>query len=215
VGERVREVALALHRGGAHALRHAGGRREREPRQHGVALGAEVAPPDREALAAPDLLHGDECLVRELVAFGEVGAERGELGLEVARREPDDDAPPGEHVEGGDRLGREEGVPVGGDEHVRLDAEPGGRRRDEREGDEGVEGLVAAAREPTVFGRGVVRHERRVEAGHLGGPGHLGNGLCGDEFFAPGDAVRRQLHREAHRQATIARVSEGKGPTLF
>src|SRR5262245_66383986 len=97
----------------------------RGARQHRVGARAEAAALEREALAAPDALHGEDGLVGQLVALGVVDAERGELRLQVAGRDPDDDAPPGERVERGDRLRREEGVPVSGNEDVRRDAAPG------------------------------------------------------------------------------------------
>ena len=82
-------------------------------RQHGVSGRAEMTPLEaRDALAAPDPLHREDRFVAELVALGVVDAERRELGLEVARREAGEHAAAREHVEGRDRLRREEGVPV-------------------------------------------------------------------------------------------------------
>ena len=81
---------------------------------------------------------------------------------------PDDHAPAREHVERGDRLRGQERVAVGRHQHVRLHAQPRRRRRHEGERHEGVERLVAAAPQPAVLGRGMVRDEGGVEARAFG-----------------------------------------------
>ena len=112
--------------------------------------------------------HHVDRLVGELVALVEVDAQRGELGLEVAGRDPEDHAPARQHVEAQHRLRGQERVAVRQHEDVRLHAQPGGRRGRERQRDERVERVVPAACEPLDVGRGMVGDEARVEAGVLG-----------------------------------------------
>ena len=56
--------------------------------------------------------HHVDRLVGELVALVEVDAERGELGLEVAGRDPEDHAAPRQHVEAEHRLRGQQRVAV-------------------------------------------------------------------------------------------------------
>ena len=60
--------------------------------------------------------------------------------------------------------------------------DPPGRRGRERQRDQRILGVVAAALEPAVVGRGVVGHEDRVEPGGLDRGRHLGDRVAGDEL---------------------------------
>jgi hypothetical protein len=130
VGESLVEVGHARDLGGAHALLHDPDRRERDPavaeldraadralavaadpdrgmrlldrpRQLGVAGGREVAADQFDAVLAPGALDRADRLVGDVVARVEVGAERLELALQVARRDAEDQPPARQHVERG------------------------------------------------------------------------------------------------------------------
>src|SRR5262249_46801045 len=69
----------------------------------------------------------------------EVDAERPELGLDVAAREPGDDPSAGEHVEGGERLREQHGIVMR--QHQDAGAEPEATREagDAGEAHQGIE----------------------------------------------------------------------------
>ena len=157
-------------------------------------------PIDLDLVVGPDAAHHVDRLVGELVALVEVDAQRRELGLEVAGRDAEDHAPAGEHVEAQHRLRGEERVAVREHEDVRLHAQPCRGRGRERQRDERIERVVAAAREPLDVGRGMVGDEARVEAGVLRGRRARHHRLAGDELLGAVDVVGGQPDREAHRR---------------
>ena len=149
-------------------------------------------------LPRPRRLHGHDGLVGQLVALGEVHPEGGELDLLVAGADAQDDPAAGQDVEGGRRLGREEGVLVGEDGQVGLEPNGGGGGGGEGQGDERVEGVVAAGAHPGVTRDRVLGDEDGVEAGGLGAAGHLGHRRTGDELLGQVDPLRRQPQRDLH-----------------
>jgi hypothetical protein len=70
------------------------------------------APDQLDALLGPGALHRADRLVGDVVARVEVGAERLELALQIARRDAEDQAPAREYVERGGRLREQERVAV-------------------------------------------------------------------------------------------------------
>ena len=102
----------------------------------GDAAGVEVATFDGDVVAGPDGDQHVEGLVEELVALPVVDAQRRELALEVAGADAEGEAPAGQHVEGGGRLGDHERVPVRQHDDVRDEPKGRGVGRGVAEGDE-------------------------------------------------------------------------------
>ena len=167
----------------------------------GLLAEAAVAPAELVGPRRPDAVDG---LVGQPAPLGERDAEHVELGLDVAGADAEDDPAAGQLVEGGEGLGRDERVPVGGDVDV---AEQPGALGDAGEPAEGGDGVVpdGAHRLGPVGGDGdVVADGDVVEAGLVAGPGD------GGELVAAGGRLprlgvvgrlrlHRQLHAEAHR----------------
>ena len=136
------------------------------------AAGVEVAALEGHVVAGPDRLQHVERLVEQLVALGVVDAERRELSLQVAGADGQREAAAGQHVERGGCLGDHERVAIRQHDDVRDQPQRGGVGGREAEGDERVEGVVAATVEPALRGRGVVGEPEAVEPRRLRGRGH-------------------------------------------
>ena len=102
-----------------------------------------------------------------------VDAEREELRLLVSDAEPEDEPASGELVDRRRRLRQKEGIPVRASARWVRSREPRRGRGGETEGDERVETLVPAGLQPSCPGHGVLGEREQVEAGPLGGGGHL------------------------------------------
>ena len=136
-----------------------------------VAGGGEVAALVGDRLARPGQGQDLEGLVEELVALVEVDAEGPELRLQVAGGRAQDHPPARQRVEGGHRLRQQERVAVGDHGDVGEEPQPLGCRRGPGEGDEGVEGVVAAGVQPAVRRHRVLGEGQGVEARRPRPPG--------------------------------------------
>jgi hypothetical protein len=147
----------------------------------------------------PGGIQGDQRLVQAVVAVGEGGPERLELRLEVARAESHHHATTAQDVEGGDPLGRQEGIAIGEDEQVGVEQDPAGGRSGERQRHQWIQGVVAPVGQPVVPGERVLGGVDGAESDGLGGGGQLADGAGGEELLAAVDPVGGQPERDAHR----------------
>ncbi len=175
---------------------------------HGRAAGRGRIVVPRERKCIPSCSYGSVALKTpritsmassvERVAFVEVDSERRELGLEIARRDPEDHAASGEPIEAQHRLGAQQRVPVREHHDVRLQLDARRRGRGERERDGRFERVVPARGEPLRVGRGVVGDEARIEAEPFDAGRALHDRGAGHEFLRELDPIRRETDAEAH-----------------
>ena len=175
-------------------------------RSHGVPARFEAVTGEAHRLTRPRRGDRGDRLVEAVVAVLEVDAEGAELPLEVARADTEVEPPTGEHVEARRRPRREERIAVREHAEVGEHAEARRGRGGEGEPDERVEGLVAAAREPVVVGKGMLGGVHAVEAGRLGRAGDGGDALGAHELRPEVDVVGGQGDVDLHAR-TIAQGS--------
>ncbi len=167
-------------------------------RSHGVPARLEADAGEAHRLPRPRRRDRGDRLVEAVVAVLEVDAESAELPLEVAGADTEVEPPTGEHVEARRRPRREERVAVGKHAEVGEHAQARRGRGGEGEPDERIEGLVAAAGEPVVIGKGMLGGVHTVETGRLGRASDRGDTLGAHELRAEVDVVGGQGDVDLH-----------------
>jgi hypothetical protein len=169
--------------GGPDGLRGAG--------QHGVSIDAEVTARDAHRFSRPRLTQHDDGFVGQFVALVEGDAERGELRVEVAASDSEDDAPAAERVERRDALRAHERIAVREHEQVRVQTQRVRRRRGKAQCHERIQCVVSTVCEPVVGRERVIRDEDGIESRILGRARDVCNGSRGDELRRLVDTMRR------------------------
>jgi hypothetical protein len=159
-------------------------------------------------VVAPHLPDDAQCLLESLEPLleGREGDAVGEV-LELVPRRADAEgrSAAGEHVQGGDDLGEQSGVPVGDAGHQQLQLDAARVRCQEAQGGVALEHrFLCAAEHPQLE---VVVHQREVVDSGLLDRGPEGGQHRGDAGRAVGGAEAHLVHAEPHRAPSVTPVS--------